>query len=164
MERLFDLITGVIERLIFIILLSMTSIMFANVVGRYGFGTAISWVPEVARMLFVWLTFLAVILGVRQGAHIGLGFAVERLSPRWRPVVDVVATLLILGFCAVWFWTSLFLVERNADMRSALLGIPMWLLYLATPVSVAAIFLLYAARLAVSIRALRRAFHGGRAG
>ena len=160
MERLFDLITGVIERLIFIILLSMTSIMFANVVGRYGFGTAISWVPEVARMLFVWLTFLAVILGVRQNAHIGLGFAVERLPPRWRPAVDMVATLLILGFCAVWFWTSLFLVERNADMRSALLGIPMWLLYLATPVSVAAIFLLYTARLGAGIRALRRSLSG----
>ena len=160
MERLFDLITGVIERLVFIILLAMAVIMFANVVGRYGFGTAIAWVPEVARMLFVWLTFLAVILGVRQGAHIGLDFAVQRLSPRWRPAVDVLATLLVLGFCVVWFWTSLFLVERNAEMRSPLVGIPMWLLYIATPVSVAGIFLLYAARLAASVRALRRAFAG----
>ena len=163
MERLFDAITGVAERLIFVIFLAMVAIMFSNVVGRYGFGAAISWVPEVVRMLFVWLTFLAIVLGVRTGAHIGLDFAVDRMPARWRPAVDILATLLILGFCAVWFWASLFLVERNADMRSPLTGIPVWLLYLATPVSVAVIFLLYLARLPGSIRTLRKALAGERA-
>src|SRR5436190_18770235 len=50
----------------------MISIVTLQVVLRYGFNSSIDWSEEISRLLFVWCMFLAIPLGLREGAHVGI--------------------------------------------------------------------------------------------
>jgi TRAP-type transport system small permease protein len=57
----------------------MVGVVSAQVLLRYGFNLSIDWADELSRMAFVWSIFLAIPLGVRQGAHIGIDIVVQRM-------------------------------------------------------------------------------------
>ena len=48
----------------------MVAVVSAQVFLRYGFNRSIDWADEIGRLAFVWSIFLAIPLGVRNGAHI----------------------------------------------------------------------------------------------
>ncbi|HEX6322660.1 MAG TPA: TRAP transporter small permease [Vicinamibacterales bacterium] len=56
----------------------MVCVVAAQVALRYGFNRSFDWADEVSRLAFVWSMFLAIPLGVRQGAHIGIDVVVLR--------------------------------------------------------------------------------------
>jgi TRAP-type C4-dicarboxylate transport system permease small subunit len=49
-----------INRLLFVFLLVMTAVTFAQVCARYLFGFSIVWSEELCRYLFIWVIFIAV--------------------------------------------------------------------------------------------------------
>jgi TRAP-type C4-dicarboxylate transport system permease small subunit len=51
---------------------AMITIVTLQVVLRYGFNSSIDWSDEISRLLFVWCMFLAIPLGLREGAHVGI--------------------------------------------------------------------------------------------
>lgn len=57
----------------------MVAVVSAQVALRYGFNESIDWADEVGRLAFVWAIFLAIPLGVRDGAHIGIDLLVDKL-------------------------------------------------------------------------------------
>lgn len=58
----------------------MVGVVSAQVVLRYGFNRSIDWADEISRLSFVWAIFLALPLGVRQGAHIGIDLMVNQFN------------------------------------------------------------------------------------
>lgn len=58
---------------------TMVAVVSAQVALRYGFNRSIDWADEVGRLAFVWSIFLAIPLGVRDGAHIGIDLLVDKL-------------------------------------------------------------------------------------
>jgi len=57
----------------------MVVVVSAQVGLRYGFNRSIDWADEVGRLAFVWAIFLAIPLGVRQGAHIGIDLVIDKM-------------------------------------------------------------------------------------
>lgn len=57
----------------------MVAVVSAQVALRYGLNRSIDWADEVGRLAFVWSIFLAIPLGVRDGAHIGIDLLVDKL-------------------------------------------------------------------------------------
>ncbi|MEJ5989397.1 TRAP transporter small permease [Ramlibacter sp. PS3R-8] len=73
------------DRLLTVVLVASVAVM-VNVVAsqvalRYGLNESIDWADEIARLAFVWSIFLAIPLGVRDGAHIGIDLVVDKLPP-----------------------------------------------------------------------------------
>jgi TRAP-type C4-dicarboxylate transport system permease small subunit len=60
---------------------AMVLLLFVLVVGRYIFGFSPVWAVELSQYCFVWLSFLAISLGYRKGAHISLDFLMHRAPP-----------------------------------------------------------------------------------
>ena len=60
---------------------AMVAVVSAQVALRYGFNRSIDWADEIGRLAFVWTIFLAIPLGVRDGAHIGVDLLVDKLPP-----------------------------------------------------------------------------------
>lgn len=58
---------------------TMVAVVSAQVALRYGFNRSIDWADEIGRLAFVWSIFLAIPLGVRDGAHIGIDLLVDKL-------------------------------------------------------------------------------------
>jgi len=85
----------------------------AQVLWRYAFRDALPWTEELARYLFIWITFLGAALAVRDGTHIRVSLLVERLPARWRRYVEaggLALMVLLMGFLvcvgAWWVWTN----------------------------------------------------------
>jgi TRAP-type transport system small permease protein len=57
----------------------MVTVVSAQVALRYGLNRSIDWADEIGRLAFVWSIFLAIPLGVRDGAHIGIDLVVDKL-------------------------------------------------------------------------------------
>ncbi|MEO8281424.1 MAG: TRAP transporter small permease [Ideonella sp.] len=79
--RVLDVLDRAVLTALLIAVAAMVGVVSAQVALRYGFNKSLDWADEVARLAFVWSIFLAIPLGVRQGAHIGIDIVVEKLPP-----------------------------------------------------------------------------------
>src|SRR5512141_354082 len=125
----------ILEVLMVLILGVMVVLVFGNVVARYVFDSAITWAEEVARFLFVWLTFVGASLGLHRGVHLGMDLAVARLSAHRRLVLSVVTNVAVLAFFAVWAFGGVTLIRANLDYMSPATGFSMGLVYLIGPLA-----------------------------
>lgn len=82
----------------------MVGVVSAQVVLRYGFNLSLDWADEVSRLCFVWSIFLAIPLGVRQGAHIGIDIVVRKMPAAWQGALRRSASALsmVMMFAIAW--------------------------------------------------------------
>ncbi|WP_323767530.1 TRAP transporter small permease [Marinovum sp.] len=86
---------------------TMVAVVSAQVVMRYVFNGSFDWADEVSRIAFVWTTFLAIPLGIREGAHVGITLLVNKLPAGLRGAISRLMNLLAAGMLLVVFWTSI---------------------------------------------------------
>jgi TRAP-type transport system small permease protein len=150
---------GVLSRILEVIMVTILTIMvglvFGNVVARYAFNSAITWAEEVARFLFVWLTFVGASFGLMKGLHLGMDMVVARFSPRTRGIIEVVNGFIILGFLGVWVVGGTHLIEANLTFMSPATGFSMGLVYMIGPLAAVLMGIETLSRLAASIKTLR---------
>lgn len=60
----------------------MVAVVSAQVFMRYALNSSIGWADEISRLMFVWSIFLAIPLGIKLGAHIGIEMVTARLPRR----------------------------------------------------------------------------------
>jgi TRAP-type C4-dicarboxylate transport system permease small subunit len=151
-----DVLSRILEVIMVTILTIMVGLVFGNVVARYAFNSAITWAEEVARFLFVWLTFVGASFGLMQGLHLGMDMVVARFSPRTRSLIEVVNGFIILAFLGVWVVGGIHLIEANLTFMSPATGFSMGLVYLIGPLAAVLMGIESLSRLAASIKNLRR--------
>ena len=150
------ILSRILEVFMVTILTIMVGLVFGNVVARYAFNSAITWAEEVARFLFVWLTFVGASFGLMKGLHLGMDMVVARLKPRTRSLIEVVNGFIILAFLGVWVVGGVHLIQSNLDYMSPATGFSMGLVYMIGPFAAALMSVETVSRLAVAIKALRR--------
>jgi TRAP-type C4-dicarboxylate transport system permease small subunit len=125
-------------------LAAMVVLVFGNVVLRYVFNSGISVSEELSRWLFVWLTFLGAIVGLREHAHLGTDMLVGRLGARGKKACLLVAYALMLLMCWMLFRGALEQTRINWDVTAPSSGASMAWFYsvgLVFSVSAAAVLL-----------------------
>lgn len=133
-----------------IILATMSSLVFLNVVLRYGFNTGISVTEEVSRYLFVWLTFLGAILAFNSNQHVNVTLLTEKLSFRSRKILGVLTDSVMLFCCYLIADGSWIQFKLNLHNLSPISELPQGITYLASLVASIIIAVLIVARLAVN--------------
>ena len=100
---------------------------------RYVLNNSLVWAEELARYLFIWITFLGAGLGVGKKVHIGVDAVSKRLpgASRWK--VEVGVNIGILGFLVPLIIYGAQLTAFGMENQSLILGIPMGVVYLAAP-------------------------------
>jgi len=112
----------------------MLVVVSAQVWYRFVLNDPLTWSEEVARYLFVWISFLGSAVGVRMNVHLGIDLIDKILSPRGRIIMTVVVNLLIQIFLAVVIYWGVRILQVVQFQKSASMGIPMTYPYLAVPV------------------------------
>jgi TRAP-type C4-dicarboxylate transport system permease small subunit len=107
----------------------MVAMVFGNVVLRYGFNAGITVSEELSRWLFVWMTFLGAIVGLRRHAHLGTDMLLVALPPAGRKACFVVAHLLMLGICVLMVQGAWAQTVINVGTTSAAMEAPVAWLY-----------------------------------
>ncbi len=77
----------------------MASVVFVNVVLRYGFGTGIAASEELSRLLFVWMVFVGATAAYPKGELMAFTLLLTQLEgrPRALAVLTVLIRLLVIG-------------------------------------------------------------------
>src|SRR5690606_14386746 len=119
------------EWLIALLLLSITLVIFANVVLRYFFGSSLSWAEEYGRYALIWLTLIGTSVCVHKGLHIAVDVWGNKLPPWlaafWEGAVNVFSAIACLG--VTWFALSLVQKSWQTGQKTVALGLPMWFMY-----------------------------------
>lgn len=124
-------VTQILEVIIVAIMALMVSLVFFNVILRYGFNSGATLTEELSRYLFVYLTFLGAILALKEERHVRVSLWVDKFPPLVRHWVHVVAVILMLCCCALVLLGSWQLAILNKDNLSPVSGIPIGLMFLA---------------------------------
>lgn len=103
---------------------------------RYLWRAPVTWVEELATVVFLWFGMLGVASALRRGLHMRLSFVLSKLTPVWRERVETAALIVLLAFLWKLLPPAFELVELNHPMRSPDLGIPGSVGAAATAVSV----------------------------
>lgn len=124
------------EFLLLPILSFSVSIVFLQVIMRYCFNNALSWVEELARYLFVWQMWLGVSYATRNQTHLRITMLTGKFSAKVQKCIDLVVY-------AIWFGFGIFVVLKGIQIvgniakfhqLSAALQLPMQYAYMAIPV------------------------------
>lgn len=113
----------------------MVVVVTIQVILRYIFHSALDWAEEAARFLLVWISFIGIVLGLRENKHIGIDAFVYWLPKKLRLLVDVVALTMSAIFWVILVVGGMQLSQSASDQLSPALQIKMSLVYLIVPLS-----------------------------
>ena len=132
-----------IERILALAFIVAVCLNFANVVGRYGFGTSIAGGDEVQVYIMVWMAFLGAVLVSWRGEHLRMDVLAKRFPARGRRGLERVELVLVIALAAFALWQSWNYTEQMIAIgrRSDNAGIPMWIPHSAVAVGFALILL-----------------------
>ena len=100
------MINRVEEGVICLLLVSMTVIVFVEVVLRFGFNTGMVWSDELVLHLAGWMVMLGAPYGVKVGSHIGVDSFVKLMPPAGRRVATAFALAACLVYCGLFLYGS----------------------------------------------------------
>lgn len=119
------------------ILIALTVTMFVvvtyNVFMRFVLNQSVGWADELARFVFIWLSFLGAALAFRHNEHVGLGYFVAMIrSPRVRHAMYVLQNLSVLVVLGFLTYFGVFAAQSARNVSPAL-GIRMSTIYYVVP-------------------------------
>ena len=106
----------------------------AAVFFRYVLNDSLVWGEELARYIFVWLTFLGAGLGVGKNIHIGVDSLVNIFPARARRMVQIAVDVAIIVFLLSLIAVGIQLALASSYMQTLLLNVSIAWVYLAVPV------------------------------
>ncbi|SDY19042.1 TRAP-type C4-dicarboxylate transport system, small permease component [Evansella caseinilytica] len=125
LDRLFsliDILTGILTGL-------MVAFVFYNVVLRVAFNSGLTWSEELARYLFVFVTYIGAISAMRSNAHIGIDTLLARVNDKAKLSLYIITQLSIAGLMFLLIHGSIGMISANAAQTTAALAIPFPVLY-----------------------------------
>ncbi|MDO4547250.1 MAG: TRAP transporter small permease [Clostridia bacterium] len=114
-----------------IILGGMTILIFIQVVFRYVFTNPLAWSEEIAKYLFIWMTFIGGYVGARQNKHIGVEALQKALPGVLGKGVKSLAYLITAAFFIIVLYNTCAYWPRLAMQTSPALEIPITFVYLS---------------------------------
>lgn len=128
------LLTGVLLAAVAV----MVAVVSAQVALRYGLNRSIDWADEIGRLAFVWSIFLAIPLGVRDGAHIGIDLLVDKLPAFGQSLLRRAGAALGAAMMLAICWAAVRTCREQWDELMSTVDISVgWFI---VPVAVGALF------------------------
>jgi len=160
-ERTDEIIDGIEQILLVILLSCMILIAFLQIVLRNLFFTGLSWGDPLVRNLVLWVGFIGAALATKEGKHINID-----VFSRWMPtlgkgLIEFLTQLFSFFICGLLTFSALKFNKNEAQMGTVtFLGIPAWIPEIILPV----IFTLMALRFGLrSFKNLSmRGYQGGK--
>ncbi|MYL36920.1 TRAP transporter small permease [Halobacillus litoralis] len=120
-------------------LLSVTILLFVNIILRYVFSANTTWAEEFIRYVMIWITFIGAAVCFRRGMHVGVDFVLDLLKGKAKKTLELFIAFASIVFMALLIWFSMELVSftRQTGQITPSLQIPLYYVYLAIPVGAA---------------------------
>lgn len=142
-----NIIARILAVVFSLLIIGMVLMVFLQVVNRYYFNNPLSWTEEVARILFIWITFLGTYWAMSINSHIGVSSFIDWFSSRVVIFAATVVNWLLVFYLIYFFVIGVDLVRESHHTLTPALNIPFSYIYSVMPLSAALMLWLLAARL-----------------
>ena len=126
-------IWGFIERMVLALLVGLFAAMViactAQVIWRYLFNDPLVWSEELARYLFIWISYISAWVAWKSRSHIALDAVTYLNSPAMNAWTGRIVEVLVLGYCLYTLLASFQIVGVTHSQPSAVLELPMSVVY-----------------------------------
>lgn len=112
------------EGLLSLLLVSMTILVFTEVIARFVFNHGISWAQELTLIINSWMVLLGASYCIREKAHIGVEFLTDKLTGNAARIVAVIALLACLVYSAIFLYGSAIYVWEDYQIDIELDDLP----------------------------------------
>jgi TRAP-type C4-dicarboxylate transport system permease small subunit len=93
-----------------------------------------TWPEEFSRYCYIWTVFLSLGYTIKKGNMLKVGLVMDLLPQKIRRAIEILANLIILAICVVFFRYSITytgIIHKTGQISPAM-HIPMWIMYLST--------------------------------
>lgn|GEM_PF-141397 len=153
--NIFTLFNKIEEITIIAMFSAMVIIIFAQVIMRYVFNNSLYWSEELGKFFFVWISWLGISLGEREGEHIKITMLTDKLPFKKAHVFNIISSLIVLGICLVTFYYSSSLVISQWTTKYAGIHISISWGYLAVAVGTGLMSLRSVAAILKSVKSIK---------
>lgn len=122
--KILDIMSKVIEKICFVLLLTMTVTTFGQAVNRYVFNGSFFWAEECAIWSMIWLTMLGSTVAMHHKKHTRIDFLINMLPISSRKWVEVFDYVVIAAFLAFLGWYSLPVIQKTGRLISPGMKLP----------------------------------------
>lgn len=97
----------------------MVLAIFLQIIMRFVFNNSLSWSEELGKFIFVWISWLGISIGQRKNEHIKITMVVDKLSPKYQNIIEIVANFILLVILAVTIYYAILLVQFQQNVNYA---------------------------------------------
>ena len=139
-----------------VIFAGMIGVVFFNAILRYGFNSSIPATEELARILYIYVSFLGSIIAFKEGKHISVTLLTDRLKGIPKLIVSTLAYLTIFVIFGLIVKGGISYTLISASRNTTVLGLNYALLAGVVPVMGVCGFAIYVKRAIDDIKALKK--------
>ena len=143
LEKLSQSLNRWIEPLLFGLGFSMAVIVAVQVFSRYVLNHSLFWSEELARYLFVWITYVGLVKVVKENKHYRIDFISTRMTQRMQRFLKIFFDILIVLFLLFALYGSVLVLLANRVLLSPAMQVTIDVMYLAFPVAILFMLPLY---------------------
>lgn len=136
--KILKVISDVAEKICILLCIILTVIItfsaFMQVFSRFALGGAWKWTDEACRYCLVWLAMLGAALGVKRKAHLAIDVILNAMPTMLQKVIGCISLLAVTIFGCILVQAGLTLSKTVMQQKSAVMGLPMGIVYLAVPI------------------------------
>ncbi len=125
MKKIMDKLASCIETIGGIAILMMTLIVLLQIVMRYFFNSPLTWSEEIARYIFIYVTFLGAGILVYERGHLFVEVLFNKIQGKAKNVLQLILDLIVLIFSLYLLWSSRYSMQYAHGSRSTAVQIPM---------------------------------------
>lgn len=122
-----------VERLVLAALVGLFGAMVvactAQVIWRYFFNDPLVWSEELARYLFIWISYISAWVAWKSRSHIALDAVTYLNNQAMNTWTNRVVEVLVLGYCLYTLLASFQIVAITHSQPSAVIELPMSVVY-----------------------------------
>lgn len=137
LKKLVNLYNRIEEIFLVMLLSSSVIIIFYQVVMRYAFNNSPPWTEELAKIMFVWMSWLGISLTQKRGEHICIELMTSKLKGKKQVFALILGNIITIVICAVMIKYGYIVMDTIMKTRqtSSVLKFPTWIVYLSCPFS-----------------------------
>lgn len=124
MKKIENVLWRIVDILLFVFMIAMVLLVFANVVLRYGFNHSLAIADELSRIFFVWIVYIGSIVAMKEKSHIRVDIVLTFLPALPRKIVEAISNVLMDAIMILTIRVTMNLVMENLTYPMPLTKIP----------------------------------------
>ncbi|MEH7225510.1 TRAP transporter small permease [Bacillus sp. JJ1566] len=129
MSKFNDRLFKGIDYLLGIMLALIVLFVFLNVVLRTVFNSGLTWSEEIARYLFIYITYIGAIGAMRSNVHLGMDSVMHKLPQGIKRATYIFAQSIIIIVMIMLTHGAYTMTLQSVEARAAATGIPLSIIY-----------------------------------